>query len=49
LVGGIIALIFGAILLLAMVFFGLDRWWRLLLFLPFWAGATGLLQAREQT
>jgi len=28
---------------------GADRWWRLALFLPFWAGALGVFQAREKT
>lgn len=26
-----------------------DRWWRLLLFLPFWGSALGFLQARART
>lgn len=34
-----------AILLLA----GVDRGWRALLFLPFWAGALGVFQARGLT
>lgn len=47
---------FGVVLLsagvgLAALLVGLqaDRLWRLLLFLPFWAGAVGVLQAREKT
>lgn len=47
---------FGVILLgggagLAAVLVGIEahRLWRLLLFLPFWAGALGMLQARAKT
>ena len=47
---------FGVVLLaagvgLAALLVGLqaDRLWRLLLFLPFWAGAVGVLQAWEKT
>jgi fatty acid desaturase len=28
---------------------GVDRWWRLLLFLPFAAAASGYFQARDKT
>lgn len=47
---------FGLVLLVAgaggaAVLIGVDanRLWRLALFLPFWAGAVGVLQAREKT
>lgn len=49
-------MIFGAVLLVAgvgalalLVRFQVDRYYRLLVFLPFWAGAMGVLQAREKT
>jgi hypothetical protein len=28
---------------------GIERWWALGLFFPFWGGATGVLQAHEKT
>ena len=47
---------FGAALLvvgagLAVLLVGIEahRLWRLVLFLPFWAGAMGVLQAKEKT
>ncbi len=41
----------GAGVLLAIALIGLhaDPWWRLVLFLPFSAGATGYFQARDKT
>ncbi|MFZ2493386.1 MAG: hypothetical protein WA208_18045 [Thermoanaerobaculia bacterium] len=42
-------LIAGAGLAALLVGLQADRLWRLLLFLPFWAGALGILQAREKT
>ena len=32
-----------------MVLYGLDRWWRLGLSVPFWLGSLGVHQAREKT
>lgn len=49
LVSGLIMLALSLIILIALVAAGVDRWWRLLLFLPLWGGATGLFQARERT
>jgi hypothetical protein len=46
---GIITLVLGALLGLAMVLTGVDRWWRLVLFLPFWMGGLGVHQARGKT
>jgi hypothetical protein len=46
---GIVTLVIGAFLGLAMVLYGLDRWWRLGLFVPFWLGSLGVHQAREKT
>ncbi len=33
----------------ALIFFGLNRWWRIGLLLPFWMGSLGLFQAKEKT
>jgi hypothetical protein len=33
----------------ALILAGMDRWWRIALFLPFWAAALGFFQAREKT
>lgn len=46
---GAVVLIAGAGLAALLVGLQADRLWRLLLFLPFWAGALGILQAREKT
>lgn len=42
-------LVAGAGLAALLVGLHADRLWRLLLCLPFWAGALGILQAREKT
>jgi hypothetical protein len=46
---GVVLLVAGAGLAALLVGLQADRLWRLLLFLPFWAGAVGVLQAREKT
>lgn len=46
---GLALLVAGAGLAALLVGLQADRLWRLLLFLPFWAGAAGVLQAREKT
>jgi len=49
LMGGILSFALALAVLAALLFFGVDRWWRILLFLPF-AGATfGFFQWRDQT
>lgn len=48
-VTGIVILVLGALLGLAMVLYGVDRWWRLGLYAPFWMGSLGVHQAREKT
>jgi len=39
----------GAAALVGLLVADVQRGWRLALFLPFWAGAIGLLQAMEKT
>lgn len=39
----------GAVAGVALVASGAGRWWRLTLFLPLWAGALGVFQARGKT
>ncbi len=34
---------------IGLIYSGVDRWWRLGLFLPFWFGALGIFQALEAT
>lgn len=46
---GVVFLAVGLIATGVLVWLGVGRWWRLLLFVPFWLGALGLLQARERT
>jgi hypothetical protein len=46
---GIVLLSIGAVMATALVMADAQRLWRLTLFLPFWAGALGVLQAREKT
>jgi hypothetical protein len=49
LVSGVISLVAAIAILAGMMAFGLDRWWRLLLFAPFFLAAAGILQWREKT
>lgn len=34
---------------IGLIYSGVDRWWRLGLFFPFWMGALGLFQVLEET
>ncbi len=34
---------------IGLIYAGVDRWWRLGLFFPFWMAALGIFQALEQT
>lgn len=46
---GMAMLAVGALVALALILTGAERWWRVALFVPFWMGALGLFQAREKT
>ncbi len=46
---GAAALAGGGVLLALLLLLGVDRGWRALLVVPFWAGALGVLQARAHT
>jgi hypothetical protein len=46
---GVMVLLGGAFVAAALVLAGADRPWRLVAFLPFWAGATALWQVYEKT
>jgi hypothetical protein len=46
---GAAALATGVVILVGMLLVDIDRGWRALLFVPFWAGALGVLQARGHT
>ncbi len=46
---GAVLLAAGAGLAVLLTCFEMHCLWRLVLFLPFWAGAVGVLQAREKT
>ena len=39
----------GAGAAVALYMLGVERWWALALFIPFWGGATSVLQAHEKT
>ena len=47
--GGLIALGIGIIITPILVMIDINRWWRLLLFIPFWQGALGIFQALHKT
>jgi hypothetical protein len=49
LMGGLVALVLGATGAGVLILSRLNRWWRALLFIPFWQGALGVFQAREKT
>jgi hypothetical protein len=46
---GAAALAAGVAILALLLMLGVDRGWRALLVVPFWAGALGILQARAHT
>ena len=46
---GAAALAVGVAILALLLMLGVDRGWRALLVVPFWAGALGILQARAHT
>ncbi|HEX6273672.1 MAG TPA: hypothetical protein VFZ53_11545 [Polyangiaceae bacterium] len=46
---GVIVLLTGAFVSAALLLAGADRPWRLVAFIPFWAGATALFQVYEKT
>jgi hypothetical protein len=47
--GGLVALVLGIVGGAALILSGANRWWRVLLFLPFWQGALGVFQALNRT
>jgi hypothetical protein len=49
LVNGLIALVAATLLLIVSFRLGISRWWRFVLFVPFWVSASGFFQWREQT
>lgn len=49
LIMGVAALAVGLGIAAGLMVIGVDRWWRLGLFFPFWLGALGIFQALEQT
>ncbi len=46
---GVLMLAVGTGITAALILTGLDRWWRIGLFVPFWMGALGVFQTRDQT
>jgi hypothetical protein len=46
---GLAAFAFGALVAAVLIFAGIGRLWRIGLFLPFYLGAVGYFQARDQT
>lgn len=42
---GLIGLGVGIVIAFGLFYFDLGRWWRLVLFLPFWQGGLGIFQA----
>ena len=46
---GIVLLGVGAVIGVVMLLFSVTWWWRLLLFIPFYMGMSGIFQAREKT
>jgi hypothetical protein len=49
LIGGAVSLALGVIAAALLLGFGAQRAWRIVVFLPVWAGALGLFQAKERT
>jgi hypothetical protein len=46
---GIAAFAAAAVFFAILIAFGADRWWRLLLIVPLWGGASGFFQWRDKT
>jgi hypothetical protein len=46
---GLVLFVVSAAVAAVLMASGVPRWWRLALFLPVWAAATGFFQAREKT
>ena len=46
---GLVALAVGIVIAVVFIFTGVDDWWRVVLFLPFWLGALGFFQSMEKT
>ena len=46
---GLVALAVGIVIAVVFIFTGVDGWWRVGLFLPFWLGALGFFQSMEKT
>jgi hypothetical protein len=46
---GVTAAILGIVIAIALIFTGINGWWRLALFIPFWIGALGFFQRLEKT
>jgi hypothetical protein len=49
LIVGVAAATLGVVIAIVFIFTGINRWWRLALFLPFWIGGLGLFQRLEKT
>jgi len=49
LISGLLAFLFALAVLIVLLVLGADRWWRLLLFFPFWGATIGFFQWREKT
>lgn len=49
LIGGVLQFAVALAVLAILTATGADRFWRLLLFLPFWGAATGFFQWRDKT
>ena len=46
---GIVMLFVGAVAAVLLIRSDLSRWWRIVLFFPFWMGALGFFQDSEKT
>ena len=49
LIGGAVQLAVALVVFVGLWITGLDRWWRLILLVPFWGAASGFFQWREKT
>ncbi len=49
LMSGVVGLAIGLVVLVVLMAFGVDRWWRLPLLIVFWGAATGYFQWRDRT